>query len=67
MYDAAEAIRNAEIEAVQPVMSARDPKQIENMSIGELHNLAASLDVPNRGAITERDQLIAAIRERQLV
>jgi len=34
------------------------------MSIDELRALAAKLDVPNRGAITDQDQLIAAIRAR---
>jgi hypothetical protein len=64
MDEAAQALREAEVEAVQPAKAATDPTRLENMSIDELRALAAKLDVPNRGAITEQDQLIAAIRER---
>jgi hypothetical protein len=64
MDEAAQALREAEVEAVQPAKASTDPTWLENMSIGELRALAAKLDVPNRGAITEQDQLIAAIRER---
>ncbi len=64
MEEAAQALREAEVEAVQPAKAATDPTRLESMSIDELRALAAKLDVPNRGAITEQDQLIAAIRER---
>jgi vacuolar-type H+-ATPase subunit F/Vma7 len=64
MEEAAEALREAEVEAVLPNKSAANSPQLENMSIDELRALAAELEVPNRGAITEQDQLIAAIRER---
>ncbi len=70
MDEAAQALREAEVEAVRPNnSSAASPAQaesprLEDMSIDELRALAAKLDVPNRGAITEQDQLIAAIRER---
>jgi hypothetical protein len=64
MEEAAEALREAEVEAVQPNKPSANSAQLENMSIDELRALAAKLDVPNRGAITEQDQLIAAIRER---
>jgi hypothetical protein len=37
---------------------------LEQMSIDDLRKLAAKLDVPNRGAITQQDELIAAIRTR---
>jgi hypothetical protein len=64
MDEAAQALREAEVEAVQPGKVSTDPAPLENMSIDELRALAAKLDVPNRGAITEQGQLIAAIRER---
>jgi hypothetical protein len=64
MENAAEALRHAELEAVQPAVSAVDRSQLENMSIDELRKLATALDVPNRGAITVRDELLAAIRQR---
>lgn len=59
---AAEALRQAEVEAVQPDVSAIDPSQLESMSIDELRAIAGALDVPDRGKITEQDELIAAIR-----
>jgi hypothetical protein len=61
---AAQALREAEIEATQPNRPAPDEVQLEQMSIDELRALAAKLDIPNRGAITERDRLIAALRAR---
>ena len=64
MDDAAEALRQVEVESVQPEASATDRSQLENMSIDQLRKLAAELDVPDRGTITEQDQLIAAIRRR---
>jgi hypothetical protein len=64
MQDAAEALRQAEVEAVKTDDSAPERTQLETMSIDELRVLAARLDVPNRGAITEQDQLITAIRRR---
>jgi hypothetical protein len=64
MDEAAQALREAEVEAVQPASPEKDGPQLESMSIDELRALAAKLDVPNRGAITDQDQLIAAIRER---
>ena len=64
MEEAAEALREAEVEAVLPNKTAANSPQIETLSIDELRALAAKLDVPHLGAITEQDQLIAAIRER---
>jgi hypothetical protein len=64
MEEAAEALREAEVEAVQPNKPSPGSPQLESMSIDELRALAAKLDVPNRGAITDQDQLIAAIRAR---
>ena len=64
MDEAAQALREAEVEAVRPTPLSNDIPRLENMSIDELRALAGKLDVPNRGAITEQDHLIAAIRER---
>jgi hypothetical protein len=65
MDDAAQALREAEVEAVRPVADVvSDEPRLEDMSIDELRVLAAELDVPDRGAITDQDLLIAAIRER---
>lgn len=64
MEEAAQALREVEVEAVQPNKQVPDEKRLESMSIDELRALAAKLGVPNRGAITEQDQLIAAIRQR---
>jgi hypothetical protein len=64
MDEAAQALREAEVEAVQPNKHVPGDTRLDSMSIDELRALAAKIDVPNRGAITEKDQLIAAIRER---
>jgi hypothetical protein len=67
MEEAAQALREVEVDAVRPTSTgqpASDQPSLEDMSIDELRALAAKLDVPNRGAITEQDALIAAIRER---
>jgi len=63
MDEAAQALREAEVEAVQPTPS-KDSSQLETLSIDELRSLAAKLGVPNRGTITVREQLIAALRQR---
>ena len=64
MEEAAQALRAAELESFRPVSLSAAVPPLGSMSIDELRKLAAKLDVPNRGAITERDQLIAAIRAR---
>jgi hypothetical protein len=64
MDEAAQALREAEVEAVQRANATSDETRLEDLSIDELRALAAELDVPNCGAITEQDLLIAAIRER---
>jgi hypothetical protein len=64
MEEAAQALREAEVEAVRPINDVPDHTRLEYMSIDELRALAAKVDVPNRGSIIERDQLIAAIRKR---
>jgi hypothetical protein len=61
MEDAAEALRQAEIEAALPDLHSLDEAQLEQMSIDELRAVANALDVPNRAQITEQDELIEAI------
>jgi hypothetical protein len=62
MNKAAEALRQAEVEAVVPDLSSLDASQLEQMSIDELRAVAKALDVPGRAQITEQDELIEAIR-----
>jgi hypothetical protein len=67
--DAAEALRAVEVEAVQPEPNVPDVSQlsaadVEAMNIDELRVVAKELDVPDRATITERDELVAAIRQR---
>jgi len=64
MDEAAQALREAEVEAVQPAPTKSNHSLLENMSIDELRARAAELGVPNPGATTDQDQLIAAIRQR---
>jgi hypothetical protein len=64
MQDAAEALRQTELEAALPDIHSLTPAQLERMSIDELRAVANALDVPNRAQITEQDELIAAIRQR---
>ncbi|MCI0331683.1 MAG: hypothetical protein L0228_00480 [Planctomycetes bacterium] len=50
MEDAAEALRQVEVEAVQdePNVSTLDASQLDFMSIDELRAVAKQLDVPDR-------------------
>jgi hypothetical protein len=64
MEDAAEALRQAEVEAAAPDVNSLDAAQLEQMSIDELRAVAGVLDVPDRSKITEQDELIEAIRRR---
>jgi hypothetical protein len=69
MEVAAEALREAEVEAAQPVpdipdTSTLDAVRLESMNIDELRLVAKELDIPDRATITEKDELIAAIRQR---
>lgn len=66
MEDAAEALRQVEVEAVQPDpdVDSLCASQLERMSIDELRAVARVLDVPDRSKITEQDELIEAIRRR---
>jgi hypothetical protein len=63
---AAEALREAELESAQPgkrVASGEDEDEVlDAMSIDELREFAASLNVPYRAQLVSRDELIAAIR-----
>ncbi len=68
IFKAAEALRETELEAAQPEATAaaggQESDDLESMSIDQLRELAKELDVPNRAQIIERDELVAAIRER---
>jgi hypothetical protein len=63
---AAEALRQADLESAQEesVASADDSSKLDQISIDELRVLAKQLDVPDRGKIINRDELVAAIRRR---
>lgn len=68
--DAAAALREVEVEAVQTdhgaqaSVAAPNSNDLERMSIDDLRKLAAKLDIPDRGQIVEKDKLIAEIRLR---
>lgn len=64
MEDAAQALREVEVDAVRSVEPAGRKHDLNSMSIDELRSFAAKLNVPNRGAITQRDELEAAILAR---
>jgi hypothetical protein len=66
MEDAAESLRQTEVDAVQeaPDISSINSAQLDSMSIDELRAIANTLDIPDRGKITEQDELVAAIRQR---
>jgi hypothetical protein len=62
---AAEALREVEVEAVQhevPDASPVNASQLDAMNIDQLRALAQEIDVADRETITERDDLIAAIK-----
>jgi hypothetical protein len=63
---AAAALRDADIESAKEEfdLSTVRSSDLDQMSIDELRVLARQLDVPDRGTITEQDELIAAIRRR---
>jgi hypothetical protein len=66
MEGAAEALRQVEVDAVQPDpdVSSLSASKLDEMSIDELRAVARVLDVPDRSKITEQDELIEAIRRR---
>jgi len=61
---AAEALRHAELEAVDVDAAQVDEPPFESLNIDELRAVAKELGVPDRGTIVDRDELIAAIRAR---
>ncbi len=62
MADAAEAIRETELEAADPDVSNLTKEKLLNMNIDELRSVAKQLDVADREKITEQDELVAAIQ-----
>jgi hypothetical protein len=62
MADAAEAVREAEVEAVAPDTANLNQEKLQHMNIDELRLIAKQLDVPNRETITGQDELVAAIQ-----
>lgn len=62
--DAAAALRQAELDSAQPESVVSGSADLESKSVDELHHLASKLGIPNLAQIVERDQLIAAIRQR---
>ncbi len=63
---AAEALREVELESAQPAntFTYLEDEDLDAMSIDELREFAASLNVPHRAQVVSRDELIAAIRGR---
>jgi hypothetical protein len=60
---AAEALREVEIEAVDPERVETEGVDLDSMNIDELRLIAKDLDLPDRETITDTDELIAAIRQ----
>ena len=65
MADAAEAIREVEVDAADAEFEDLDREKLHHMNIDELRIVAKLLDVPDREQITEQAELVAAI-ERSL-
>ncbi len=63
---AAEVLREVELESAQPPKRSSyvGDHGLDAMSIDELRDFAASLNVPHRAQFVSRDELIAAIRGR---
>ena len=63
---AAEALREVELESAQPAKPNPylGDEDLDAMSIDELRELAASLNVPHLAQVVSKDELIAAIRGR---
>lgn len=62
MVDAAEAVREVEVEAVAPDVTHLNNEKLQHMNIDELRSIAKQLDIPHRETITEQDELVAAIQ-----
>jgi hypothetical protein len=66
--EAAEALREVEVEAAQTSAESStesNADDLDTMSIDELRKIAASLEVPHRAQIINRDELTTAIRARR--
>ena len=63
---AAEALRQADLESAREEfdISSLDAADLDSLTIDQLRVIARQLDVPDRGKITEQDELIAAIKRR---
>jgi hypothetical protein len=69
MTDAAEAIREVEIDAAEADANATEidttnlnKEKLLHMNIDQLRAVAKQLDIPDRETITEQDELVAAIQ-----
>jgi len=65
MADAAEAIREVEVDAADTELDDFSREKLVHMTIDELRIVAKLLDVPGREQITEQSDLVEAI-ERSL-
>lgn len=71
MVDAAEAVREVEVDGAEaeskgqetPDVSKLNKEMLLHMNIDELRAVAKQLDVPDREAITDQDELVAAIQK----
>jgi hypothetical protein len=63
---AAEAMRQADLDSAQEEFDVESLKaaDLESMSIDQLRLVARQLDIPDRGKITQQDELIAEIKKR---
>ena len=64
MVDAAEAIRETEVAAMEPELNTANlnKEKLLHMNIDELRTVAKQLDVPDRETITDQDELVTAIQ-----
>ncbi len=62
MADAAEAIREVEVDAMEPDISTLNKEKLQHLNIDELRAVAKQFDLPDREKITEQDELVAAIQ-----
>ena len=62
MADAAEAIREVEVEAAEPDTNDVNREKLLHMNIDELRIVAKLLDIPEREQITDQAELVAAIQ-----
>jgi hypothetical protein len=62
MADAAEAVREVEVEASEPDANDLDRDKLLHMNIDELRIVAKLLDIPDREQITDQAELVAAIQ-----